>query len=168
MKTNRCFNLLILFNLFLYIDTFGSAAESLNKRRKVFKPGLQKPKRLKLSAKAERKSPLRFPGGSSLLSQVNWSRTFHSSSLAAPSVAAGEPQADFAYVPDVSVSCSTTDFVVRVKPAFYGLGADAQELTLGSSCKSNGVLRPSGDMLFTYPLTECDGAREVRLHTWLL
>ncbi|XP_037550589.1 zona pellucida sperm-binding protein 3 [Nematolebias whitei] len=161
MKTKRWFILFILFNFFLSVGTLSSAAETLKQRRKVFKPGLQKPKRLKLSAKAERKSPLRFPGGSSLLSHINWSRTFHSSSMVAPSVGAGEPQADFAYVPDVSVTCSTTDFVVRVKPAFYGLGADAQELTLGSSCKSNGVLRPSGDLLFTYPLTECDGAREL-------
>ncbi|XP_018545460.1 zona pellucida sperm-binding protein 3 [Lates calcarifer] len=69
-------------------------------------------------------------------------------------------QSDFAYLPDVSVTCSTSDFVVRVKPAFYGLGADADELKLGSSCKSNGVLGPYGDFLFTYPLTACDAVRE--------
>lgn len=68
-------------------------------------------------------------------------------------------QSDFAYVPDVSVTCSTSDFVLRVKPAFYGLGAGADELTLGSTCRSNGVLRPYGDLLFTYPLTACDAVR---------
>ncbi|KAM3595128.1 uncharacterized protein V6R79_018515 [Siganus canaliculatus] len=66
----------------------------------------------------------------------------------------------FAYLPDVSVTCSTSDFVVRVKPSFYGLDADAEELTLGETCKSNGVLRPYGDLLFTYPLTACDGVRQ--------
>lgn len=71
-------------------------------------------------------------------------------------------QSHFAYLPDVSVTCSTSDFVVRVKPAFYGLGADKEELKLGSSCRSNGVLRPYGDLLFTYPLTACDAVRQVR------
>ncbi|TMS21225.1 Zona pellucida sperm-binding protein 3 [Larimichthys crocea] len=61
----------------------------------------------------------------------------------------GEIQSDFAYLPDVSVTCSTSDFVVRVKPAFYGLGADADELKLGNTCKITGVLRPYGDLLFT-------------------
>ncbi|XP_054470399.1 uncharacterized protein si:ch211-67f13.7 [Anoplopoma fimbria] len=69
-------------------------------------------------------------------------------------------QSDFAYLPDVSVTCSTSNFVVRVKPSFYGLGADAEELKLGSTCKSNGVLGPYGDLLFTYPLTSCDAVRE--------
>ncbi|XP_034431990.1 zona pellucida sperm-binding protein 3 [Hippoglossus hippoglossus] len=69
-------------------------------------------------------------------------------------------QSDFAAVPDVSVTCSTSDLVVRVKPAFYGLGAEAEELRLGHSCRSNGVLRPYGDLLFTYPLTACDAVRE--------
>lgn len=69
-------------------------------------------------------------------------------------------QSDFAYVPDVSVTCSTSDFVLRVKPGFYGLGADADELTLGNTCRSNGVLRPYGDLLFTYPLTACDAVRQ--------
>ncbi|XP_037602780.1 zona pellucida sperm-binding protein 3 [Sebastes umbrosus] len=69
-------------------------------------------------------------------------------------------QSDFAYLPDVSVTCSTPDLVVRVKPSFYGLGAGAEELKLGNSCHSNGVLRPYGDLLFTYPLTACDVVRE--------
>ncbi|XP_034077837.1 uncharacterized protein LOC117549846 [Gymnodraco acuticeps] len=51
-------------------------------------------------------------------------------------------QSDFAYLQDVSVTCSTADFVLRVKPVFYGHGANAEELRLGSGCKSNGVLRP--------------------------
>nr|XP_057947357.1 zona pellucida sperm-binding protein 3-like [Doryrhamphus excisus] len=68
---------------------------------------------------------------------------------------------DFTYLPDVSVSCSTSDIVVRVKPSFYGFGADESELKLGSSCRSNGVLRPYGDFIFTYPLTACDPGREV-------
>ncbi|XP_053700605.1 zona pellucida sperm-binding protein 3-like [Synchiropus splendidus] len=63
------------------------------------------------------------------------------------------------YLPDVSVTCAASDFVVRVKPAFYGLEADASELRLGGSCRSNGVLAAHGDMLFTYPLTACDSTR---------
>ncbi|XP_056151335.1 zona pellucida sperm-binding protein 3 [Lampris incognitus] len=70
-------------------------------------------------------------------------------------------ESDFAYLPDVSVTCSTSNFVVRVKPAFYGLGASAEELKLGDACKSNGVLSPYGDLLFTYPLTECGALREM-------
>lgn len=156
MRTKWCFILFILFHFFLPVGTLGSAAETLKRRRKLFKPGLQKPKRL------QPESPPRLPGGSSPPPPLSWSSSFHSSSPVVPSLGAEEPQAD------VSVTCSTADFVVRVQPAFYGLGAEAHELTLGSSCKSNGVLRPSGAMLFTYPLTECDGAREVRLCTWLI
>ncbi|KAK1893693.1 Zona pellucida sperm-binding protein 3 [Dissostichus eleginoides] len=69
-------------------------------------------------------------------------------------------QSDSAYLQDVSVTCSTADFVLRVKPVFYGQGANAEELRLGSGCKSNGVLRPYGDLLFTYPLTACGAVRE--------
>ncbi|XP_026161615.1 uncharacterized protein LOC113129757 [Mastacembelus armatus] len=64
-------------------------------------------------------------------------------------------------LPDVSVTCSTSDFVLRVRPFFYGLGADAEELNIGSNCKSNGVLSPYGDLLFTYPMTACDAVREL-------
>ncbi|XP_053290855.1 zona pellucida sperm-binding protein 3 [Pleuronectes platessa] len=71
-----------------------------------------------------------------------------------------QTRSDFAAVPDVSVTCSTSDLVVRVKPAFYGQSAEAEELTLGRSCRSNGVLRPYGDLLFTYPVTACDAVRE--------
>uniref|UniRef100_A0A3Q3B6M1 Zona pellucida sperm-binding protein 3 n=1 Tax=Kryptolebias marmoratus TaxID=37003 RepID=A0A3Q3B6M1_KRYMA len=162
MKTKWYF--FLLFVSLISISTLKSAAETLDKGRRGFKPGLQKPKRFKTSA-AERRSPQRLSGSSSPLSQLSWRRSFHSTTLVTPSLRPGEAeariQADFAYLPDVSVTCSTTDFVVRVKPAFYGLGADAQELTLGSSCKSNGVLGLQGDLLFTYPLTECDGAREL-------
>lgn len=70
-------------------------------------------------------------------------------------------QSDIAYLPDVSVTCSTSDFVVRVKPDFYGLGAQTGELKLGDTCKSNGVLRPYGDLLFTYPLMACGAMRQV-------
>ncbi|XP_029973329.1 zona pellucida sperm-binding protein 3 [Salarias fasciatus] len=70
-------------------------------------------------------------------------------------------QPDSGRLPDVSVSCSASDLVVRVKPAFYDLGADAEELRLGRGCRSNGVLGPNGDLLFTYPLTACDGVREL-------
>lgn len=70
-------------------------------------------------------------------------------------------RSDFAPLPDVSVTCARSEVVVRVKAAFYGLGADASELKLGDTCKSNGVLRPYGDLLFTYPLTQCDVQREV-------
>lgn len=77
-------------------------------------------------------------------------------------------QPGFAYVPDVSVTCSANDFVLRVKPGFYGLGADADELRLGDTCKTTGVLRPYGDLLFTYPLTACGAVRhQVRIfHTF--
>ncbi|CAL8272137.1 unnamed protein product [Merluccius merluccius] len=71
----------------------------------------------------------------------------------------GQPY--FAYNrPDVSITCSTSDFVVRVKTAFYGLGANAEELRLGSTCRSNGVLGPYGDLLFAFRITECDVQRE--------
>ena len=66
-----------------------------------------------------------------------------------------------AYLPDVSVTCSNSDFVVRVKTAFYGHGASAEELRLGRTCKSNGALGPYGDLLFAYRITECDVQREV-------
>lgn len=73
-----------------------------------------------------------------------------------PSIQTGFPD-----VPDVSVSCSASDLVLRVKPTFYGLWADAEELRLGDTCRSNGVLRPYGDLLFTYPLTACGALRQV-------
>lgn len=62
---------------------------------------------------------------------------------------------------DVSVTCSGSYFVLRVKPTFYGLFAYKEELRLGDNCESNGVLRPYGDLLFTYPLTACGAVLEV-------
>lgn len=67
-------------------------------------------------------------------------------------------------VPDVSATCSAADLVLRVKPTFYGLFADKKELKLGDNCESNGVLRPYGDLLFTYPLTACGAVRQVGPH----
>ncbi|XP_068608163.1 zona pellucida protein C [Brachionichthys hirsutus] len=67
-------------------------------------------------------------------------------------------------VPDVSVTCSASDLVLRVKPSFFGLGADAEELKLGASCRNNGVLEPHGDFLFTYHLTECGVVRQADSH----
>lgn len=64
-------------------------------------------------------------------------------------------------VPDVSVTCTASDLVLRVKPTFYGLFADKEELKLGDNCQSNGVLLPYGDLLFTYPLTACGAERQV-------
>ncbi|XP_047201690.1 uncharacterized protein si:ch211-67f13.7 [Girardinichthys multiradiatus] len=93
--------------------------------------------------------------------QLRWGKSVHSSTLVTSSLIPVQPEIRVQAAPDVSVTCSTSDFVVRVKPAFYGLGADAQELTLGTNCRSNGVLRPQGDLLFTYPLTACDGVREL-------
>ncbi|XP_077409849.1 zona pellucida sperm-binding protein 3 isoform X2 [Vanacampus margaritifer] len=75
-------------------------------------------------------------------------------------------------LPDVSVTCSAFDVVVRVKPSFYGFGADESELRLGPSCRSNGVLRPHGDLLFTYPLTACgyrqEGPRDFLVYKFTL
>lgn len=131
---------------------------SLTRRIKNFKLSAPKSKLTKQSSTGDSASPLSQLSSRGVypLSPPEISR----------SVRPGKPEAkiqpDFAYLPDVSVTCSKSDFVVRVKPAFYGLGADAEELKLGRNCKSNGVLRPYGDLLFTYPLTACDAVREVR------
>lgn len=140
--------------LFSVVDTH----ESPNKRTKKFlKPGEPIPKPKKLS----------ITGNSSIYRIPDRSPVFHRRTKA-PSVSLGagrpresrtEIQSDFAYVPDVSVTCSTSGFVLRVKPSFYGLGADADELTLGDTCRSNGLLLPYGDLLFTYPLVACDVVR---------
>ncbi|KAI4804510.1 hypothetical protein KUCAC02_026136 [Chaenocephalus aceratus] len=58
-----------------------------------------------------------------------------------------------------SVTCSRLTLFAG-QTSFYGHGANAEELRLGSGCKSNGVLRPYGDLLFTYPLTACGAVRE--------
>ncbi|XP_073338888.1 zona pellucida sperm-binding protein 3 [Pagrus major] len=132
------------------VDTYES---QFTRRKKLFKPGTPKST---LSTTRNRKASLWLPASSSLLSQLG--------PTPAPgtprSMRQGEIQSGFAYLPDVSVTCSTSDFIVRVKPAFYGQGADAEELKLGNTCKSNGVLGPYGDLLFTYPLTACDAVRQ--------
>lgn len=123
--------------------------ESPNKRsKKRFKPDepISKPKKLSITGYS---SIYRTPDRSDRSPAVQTK-----ASTFPPDI-----QSDFAYVPDVSVTCSTSDFVLRVKPGFYGLGADADELTLGDTCRSNGLLRPYGDLLFTYPLVACDVVR---------
>ncbi|XP_059209291.1 uncharacterized protein si:ch211-67f13.7 [Centropristis striata] len=135
---------------------------SVTRRKQLFKLDTPKSKPVKLSRTGDRNSSERSPAGTSPLSQLSPPRpvpppTPRSTRPGRPG--AGSRSA-LAYLPDVSVTCSTSDLVVRVKPAFYGLGAVAEELKLGSACKSNGVLRPYGDLLFTYPLTACDAVRE--------
>uniref|UniRef100_A0A3P9I867 Zona pellucida sperm-binding protein 3 n=1 Tax=Oryzias latipes TaxID=8090 RepID=A0A3P9I867_ORYLA len=125
-------------------------------------------KLLEVSEKPSR----RIRGDAHRSSLLGSGKTYHSKTLVTPpSMRPVQPgagiQSDSGKTPDVSVTCFPSDFVVRVNPAFYGLGADAQELTLGSSCKSNGVLKPQGDLLFKYPLTGCDGVRELS-HGYLI
>ncbi|XP_026079402.1 uncharacterized protein LOC113056773 [Carassius auratus] len=67
----------------------------------------------------------------------------------------------YSRLPEVSVICSRSGFVLRVKKNFYGFSAIAEELTLGETCKSNGVLQPYNDLLFTYALTDCQGEQQV-------
>lgn len=146
------------------LDTYESPFTG---RKKVFKLGTPKSKPIKLSTTGDRKPSQRLPASAPPLSQRSSPRPYPPLAPVTPrSTRPGEPrakiQSEFAYLPDVSVTCSTSDFVVRVKPAFYGLGADAEELKLGGACKSNGLLRPYGDLLFTYPLTACDAVRQVR------
>lgn len=68
---------------------------------------------------------------------------------------------EFNRLPDVSVTCLSKGFVLRVKKSFYGFSVVAEELTLGETCKSNGVLEPHEDLLFTYALTDCQGKQQV-------
>ncbi|KAM8736301.1 zona pellucida sperm-binding protein 3 [Acanthopagrus schlegelii] len=132
------------------VDTYES---QFARRKTLFKPGTPKSK---LSTTGNRKSSLWLPASSFPLS--------HLGPTPAPgtprSMRQGETQSGLAHLPDVSLTCSASDFVVRVKPAFYGQGADAEELKLGDTCKSNGVLGPHGDLLFIYPLTACDAVRQ--------
>lgn len=163
-------NLYILWSV-LSLRLLSRAADthesSFTKRINHFKVNTPKSKLTKQSSTGDSKSSQSLPSGTSPLSQLSSLGVY---SLPPPEISRslrpGNPkekiQPNFAYVPDVSVTCSKSDFVVRVKPAFYGLGADAEELKLGRNCKSNGVLRPYGDLLFTYPLTACDAVREVR------
>lgn len=129
-----------------------------NKRtKKLFKPGepIPKPKKLSVTGYS---SIYRIPDRSPVFRRRTKGPSF-SPGAGRPRESRTEIQSDFAYVPDVSVTCSTSGFVLRVKPSFYGLGADADELTLGDTCRSNGLLRPYGDLLFTYPLVACGVVR---------
>lgn len=140
--------------LFCAVDTH----ESPNKRtKKLLKPGQPTPKPKKLSITGY-SSIYRIPDRSPVFRRRTKGPSF-SRGADSPGESRTEIQSDFAYVPDVSVTCSTSGFVLRVKPSFYGLGADADELTLGDTCRSNGLLRPYGDLLFTYPLVACDVVR---------
>lgn len=142
----------------------GDAHETPNKStKKLFNPGAPKPRPKKLSLSGYSsiyRTPSVRPSASRRRAKgPNFSDGALKALARSPAETRALIQPDFAYVPDVSVTCSATDFVLRVKPGFYGLGADADELTLGGTCRSTGVLRPYGDLLFTYPLTACDPVR---------
>ncbi|XP_060919407.1 uncharacterized protein LOC132993539 [Labrus mixtus] len=164
MKTKwRNYILWRILSFGLFTCAAGTSQFRLSKGKQVFKLGkpTSKPVRVTTTGGRNRSSSSTVP-----LSQLSPQRPDWPLAPAKPrSTRHRELQekvrSEFAYLPDVSVTCSTSDFVVRVKPAFYGLGAEASELKLGSSCKSNGVLRPYGDLLFTYHLTACDAMREL-------
>lgn len=172
MNTNVCFYILWAVSS-VGLVCAGDRHQSPNKRtKKVFKPDAPKPRTKKLPTGYS--SVYRTPSDRASVFRrrakgPNFSPgVFSFSPLTPPARSPEETQAriqpGFAYVPDVSVTCSATDFVLRVKPGFYGLGADADELRLGGACRSTGVLMPYGDLLFTYPLTACDAVRhQVRL-----
>ncbi|XP_024128445.1 zona pellucida sperm-binding protein 3 [Oryzias melastigma] len=154
-----------LFMLFICVLSKGAVKCFVESRAVPFSAGEEL---LELREKPSRKDR----AGAHRSSLLSSGKTYHSKTLVTPlSMRPVQPgagiQADAAKGPDVSVTCFPSDFVVRVNPAFYGLGADAQELTLGSSCKSNGVLKPQGDLLFKYSLTACDGVRELS-HGYLI
>lgn len=156
---NTSLNLYILWvvlsiGLLCAVDTH----EPPNKRtKKLFKPSepIPKPKKQSITGHS---SIYRIPARSPVFRRRTKGPSF-TPGAGSPRESRTEIQSDFAYVPDVSVTCSTSGFVLRVKPSFYGLGADADELTLGDTCRSNGLLRPYGDLLFTYPLVACDVVR---------
>ncbi|XP_028649936.1 zona pellucida sperm-binding protein 3-like [Erpetoichthys calabaricus] len=62
---------------------------------------------------------------------------------------------------DVSLTCSLSKMVVRVKKAFFRFGCSEADLVLGSNCKSNGKDVATGDLLFNYPLNSCGGKRSI-------
>ncbi|XP_068194562.1 zona pellucida sperm-binding protein 3 isoform X2 [Antennarius striatus] len=155
MNTKRCF--FILFTGLIICAAFESP---VTPRNRVLTVGLPNPPR-----RGATRSSHRSPGGTSPLSPLPpQGRSLPAAPGTPRSMRGGDDpaqvQSDFAPLPDVSVTCAASDFVLRVKPSFFGLGADAQELKLGNSCKNNGVLKPYGDFLFTYPLTECDAVRQ--------
>lgn len=163
-------NLYVLWSV-LSLRLLGCAADthesSFARRIKNFKPSASKSKLTKQSSTGDSKPGQSFPSSFFPSSQLS-SRGVNSLPPhdISRSMRPGKPEAkirtDFHDPPDVSVTCSKSDFVVRVKPSFYGLGAEAEELKLGRNCESNGFLPPHGDLLFTYPLTACDAVREVR------
>ncbi|KAF1387912.1 hypothetical protein PFLUV_G00084840 [Perca fluviatilis] len=164
MKMWRLYILCGVLSLCLLSCAMGTYESPLTRRKKLFKLGTPKSQSIQQSRTDYRKSSPRsgLPTSISPVSPLSSQRPYPP--LTPRPMRPLEPEAkiqsDSAYLPDVSVTCSTSDVVVRVKPAFYGLGADTEELKLGSNCKSNGVLRPNGDLLFTYPLTACDAVRE--------
>ncbi|KAG2457927.1 ZP3 protein, partial [Polypterus senegalus] len=62
---------------------------------------------------------------------------------------------------DVSLTCSLSNMVVRVKKSFFRFGCSEADLVLGSNCKSNGKDEATGDLLFNYPLNVCGGKRSM-------
>jgi len=166
MKTK--WYLFILCISVISLGSFSSAYEfPFIRRKRDFKSGATKPKPINLSTIEDRKLSQKFSSSTPPSSQLPMRKPFRSLTVVTPtSMRQEQPeeriQSDIAYDPDVSVTCSTSDFVVRVRRGFYGLGADEHELTIGSSCKSNGDLGPQGDLLFTYPLASCSVVREVR------
>ncbi|XP_020485690.1 uncharacterized protein si:ch211-67f13.7 [Labrus bergylta] len=167
MKTKwRHYILWSILSLGLFTCAVGTSQFQLRKGKEVLKLGKPKSKPVRVTTTGGRKSLHRSSSSTVPLSQLSSQRPDWPLAPAKPrSMRPRELQAkvrsEFAYLPDVSVTCSTSDVLVRVNPAFYGLGAEASELKLGSSCKSNGVLRPYGDLLFTYPLTACDAMRQL-------
>ncbi|KAK1176385.1 hypothetical protein AOXY_G1258, partial [Acipenser oxyrinchus oxyrinchus] len=59
----------------------------------------------------------------------------------------------------VRVLCSENKMYVRVRTDLYGFKCKAGQLTLGTSCRSNGV--SGGYLLFTYGLKECGSQASV-------
>ncbi|XP_072221950.1 zona pellucida sperm-binding protein 3-like [Leuresthes tenuis] len=149
------------------LGPFSSAYElPFIRRKRDFKLGASKPKPINLSTTEDRKLSQKFSSSTPPSSKLPMRKLFRSLTAVTPiSMRQEQPeekiQSDIAYDPDVSVTCSTSDFVVRVRRGFYGLGADEHELTIGSSCKSNGNLGPQGDLLFAYPLASCNGVRKL-------
>lgn len=127
--------------------------------KRIFKLVGPKSKPIKLSRGY--KQSYRIPSSISSLSPLNTPLALATPRAVRPGQPQADIQSDFVYLPDVSLTCSTSDFVVRVKPTFYGLGAEAEELKIGTTCRCNGVLTPYGDLLFTYPLTACDSVLQV-------
>lgn len=168
MKTKwHLFILWSVLSLSLLTSAVNSYESPFTRRKRGFTVGAPRTKPIKLPVAKDRKSSRWLPASTPPAPQRGYRWSYSTSApvivrLMRPGKPDAKIQSDFAHLPDVSLTCSTSDFVLRIKPAFYGLGAGAEELVLGTGCKSNGVLRPYGDLLFTYPLTACGGVREVR------